>query len=755
MLIRLLRPDAYFDINKSLRYVSTDDGLSIETLSGIRHLDNPVALTAFNILLHSSDAQRYSFIDLSIAAGEDLSVVLYYMSRWIEQGYFFYFNRIDDPSSEIQAYASLGITQDSLIPAPYLVTYINSSAIQLSQESLQPLTLLPTDAELANIILITSSITSPEFLSSIDDLIEQGNSIQVVILTPSRILFTPIFSATSYACHYCLRHYILDADEFARFSEYAADNNLSRYNPDTQPSPLSGLISHLLRQDLVERRDRLLHPNTTGYVRSFSLHPDSNQAFHHLRSNPDCHKCSAILDAAPQFHILSELTKSTPISSSSLAYRSASASNFLQSTQYLISPLTGVVRYVKKVDDFINDDFHVYDSGHNWATRTDSLRALRTGFRTNSQGKGITDEQARAGAIAEAIERASGLFRPSDVDIRSSTCDLSVPFLSVSDLQKFSDRQFDLRSEINNEKYRFCTIPERCSDSYLLEWSTGHDLLNDIPVLIPSGLLFFHYRWPTHSFGTACSNGLSVGSSLQDAFIQGFLELVERDAVAAWWYNRIQYPGIDVLSLDSPFVSSMYSYYQSINRDLHLLDLTSDLGIPVVAAISRRNDKSREDILMAFGAHFDFTTAVHRAIGEMNQFLPAVWNVKDDGDDGYAYDDPESLSWWKSATFANQQYLMPSNHLTSPFNYFPTQPSSTLQIVEEILSICRKRNFGLYLYDYTRPDIQVPCVKVIIPQLSHFWARFSSPRLYSLPVTLGHMTDPPDEVTFNPIPMFL
>ena len=39
----------------------------------------------------------------------------------------------------------------------------------------------------------------------------------------------------------------------------------------------------------------------------------------------------------------------------------------------------------------------------------------------------------------------------------------------------------------------------------------------------------------------ADSNGNAAGSSPEDAVVQGFLELVERDAVALWWYNRTRH----------------------------------------------------------------------------------------------------------------------------------------------------------------------------------------------------------------------
>jgi ribosomal protein S12 methylthiotransferase accessory factor len=52
-----------------------------------------------------------------------------------------------------------------------------------------------------------------------------------------------------------------------------------------------------------------------------------------------------------------------------------------------------------------------------------------------------------------------------------------------------------------------------------------------------------------------------------------------------------------------------------------VLDITSDLGIPSFAALSRCVHAVREDIIFGFGAHLDPTIGVLRAATEMNQML--------------------------------------------------------------------------------------------------------------------------------------
>jgi YcaO cyclodehydratase, ATP-ad Mg2+-binding len=53
--------------------------------------------------------------------------------------------------------------------------------------------------------------------------------------------------------------------------------------------------------------------------------------------------------------------------------------------------------------------------------------------------------------------------------------------------------------------------------------------------------------------------------------------------------------------------------------------------------------------------------------------------------------------------------------------------------------------------DQTRPDIQAPVARVIVPGLRHFHPRFASGRLYDVPVKLGLRKRPLREAELNPL----
>ena len=114
---------------------------------------------------------------------------------------------------------------------------------------------------------------------------------------------------------------------------------------------------------------------------------------------------------------------------------------------------------------------------------------------------------------------------------------------------------------------------------------------------------FCYYDYPQTdgpTFCMACSNGNAAGNTLEEAVLQGFLELVERDAVALWWYNRVRRPLVDLESFGKPYLGRLQTFLGDHRREFWVIDLTADLGIPVFASITRRTDSLPEQIVLGF-----------------------------------------------------------------------------------------------------------------------------------------------------------
>jgi oxazoline/thiazoline synthase len=237
--------------------------------------------------------------------------------------------------------------------------------------------------------------------------------------------------------------------------------------------------------------------------------------------------------------------------------------------------------------------------------------------------------------------------------------------------------------------------------------------------------------------------------------LQGLLELIERDAVALWWYNRTRAPGVDLDAFGDPWTDELRGVYAGLGREVWVLDITSDFEVPVMVALSRRIDRDPEEIMLGFGAHLDPRLALRRALTELNQLMPVL--LADATEGRYHCDDPDMAGWLRHATLANQPYLAPdpASHPRGPGDYGYVARMDLLDDVALLQAKVESLGMELLVLEQTRPDIGLPVAKVIVPGMRHFWARLGPGRLQEIPVRLGRRSEPTPYEDLNPIPMFM
>ncbi|GGT41888.1 MULTISPECIES: TOMM precursor leader peptide-binding protein [Actinomycetes] len=439
--------------------------------------------------------------------------------------------------------------------------------------------------------------------------------------------------------------------------------------------------------------------------------------------------------------------------------RALTAGQMLRTYGHLVDDVTGVVKEIRRAP---GPDFsHTYVSGHNLAMESTSFAALSTGLRALNGGKGCTDEAARTGALCEAVERYSGTRHGDELVVRDSLCGLGEAALHPNACQLYGPRQIEDRERWNARHSRFHHVSRPFDEGRPTDWTPVWSLTDGVQRLLPTSMLYFarsdtQAADPAGDGLWADSNGNAAGSSPEDALVQGFLELVERDAVALWWYNRTRQPAVDLDSFADERTERILGGFRRAKRVVWALDLTSDLGIPVIAALSRRTDKPQQDVLFGFGAHFDPRVALRSALLEMGQLLPAVCEAQPDGT-GYRIADPEPVAWWQGATVANQPYLVADRTCAprTPADWTVTRSGDLLDDVRTITDLVRGKGMDLLVLDQTRPDLGLPVVKVLVPGLRHFWARFAPGRLFDVPVALGRLDEPTPYEQLNPIPLFV
>jgi oxazoline/thiazoline synthase len=437
-------------------------------------------------------------------------------------------------------------------------------------------------------------------------------------------------------------------------------------------------------------------------------------------------------------------------------HRTCSPQETLERYGHHVSAITGAVPMLQR--DTVGDGvLHVYLSGHNSARRARSLRGLRSDLRSSNCGKGTTDAQARASALCEGLERYSGTFRGDEPRRRARLSDLGDAGIDPRTCLLFSERQYRERDTWNATQHQFDMVPMPFDPAAEIDWTPVWSLSRQTVRYLPTAYCWFNVpQAHDQEFCYACSNGNAAGNTLEEAILQGFFELVERDSVALWWYNRVRRPALDLESFKIPYLDRLRDFLQQHHRDLAALDVTSDLGIPTIVAMSCRTDGGMEQILFGLGAHMDVRVALLRAVTELNQMLGPVLTAPPDDPSAGGLTDRQTLHWLRTATLENQPYLRPCAAPARRARDFPPCINTDLKDdIEFCRTLAEREGSELLVLDQTRPEIGLPVVKVIVPGLRHFWARFGAGRLYDVPVKLGWLDRPRTEEELNPLSIFL
>lgn len=561
------------------------------------------------------------------------------------------------------------------------------------------------------------------------------------------IFIGPIFIPGKTGCWRCLR------DRYAPHRRLEQFLMTRRGRDDAFPlaaDPPAAILQVALNMAAVEvarwiaRGD---HPELEGKMISVDSR-NWRVASHTLIRRPQCPACgpAARLIGKKVFEPI-KLRSQRLVFTKDCGYRTVFPEDTIKKYEYLVSPVTGVVSQLERAES-VARPLHIYLAAVNYIPIYDSFRSLMANSQIMCAGKGFSEVQARASGLCEAVERRSGLFEGCESRRKATLAELGDQAVAPNDCMLYSHRQYCQRPDNNPRESNHNSVPEPFDESSPIEWSPVWSLTYQTVKYLPTQYLYYGYRYPDGKeepvYFPACSNGNAAGNTLEEAVLQGFLELVERDCVALWWYNMVKKPAVDLASFDEPGFMELLDYYRRLNRSVWVLDITSDLGIPAFTALSRRTGQNKEQILMGFGCHLDARVALQRALGEVNQALQYP-------------DDSEEKNWLEKITCENQPYLVPDAGLGVKLrrDYPQVGGDNLLEAIHQCKKCVEERGMEILVLDQTRSDLGMPVAKVIVPGLRHFWARFAPGRLYDVPVQMGWLEKPRKEEELNPIPMIL
>ena len=301
--------------------------------------------------------------------------------------------------------------------------------------------------------------------------------------------------------------------------------------------------------------------------------------------------------------------------------------------------------------------------GSNLARRHRSLAHLRGDLRNMSSGKGTTDVQARASGLCEGLERYSGVYpgrRAATPGDRPR--ELGGAAVPLDDCLLFSERQYRERDAWNAAEVALQLRPGAVRPG-------RRDRLDAGLVADPAGaalpahgfLLLTTYPSPTASrSASATPTAARPGTRWRRPSCRGSSSWSSATPSPCGGTTASGGPAVDLDSFADPYLERIRDLLASHGREMWVLDLTSDLGIPVFAAIAARDRRARgtdhaglrrrprSPRRPAAGRHRDEPDAVQPARSGRRRNGPRA-----------ASRIPETLHWLRTATVANQPYLLP------------------------------------------------------------------------------------------------
>lgn len=587
--------------------------------------------------------------------------------------------------------------------------------------------------------------------------LDGGNAWMMVRPKGIRPLLGPVFRPRDNGpCWVCLEYRLRNHQEVHAFLRNVAGDE-GTFKPYATTSYVLDALYGLLAAEIVKWL--VLDQAATIHEHVIELNlRDFTSSHHRVVQRPQCLACGdENLNSSDRPAVAIHLKSSPKEHLNSGGTRTVAPEVTLSKYRHLISPISGVVTWLTRATDESDSWLHVHWSGSNLGMRSRSLSSLRRSLRSKSAGKGSTREQSEVSALCEAIERYSGACHGDEVRVQKQFVDFHDENEAIhpNDIQLFSDTQLKAAASINAKGHPYNVVPARFDENASIDWTPVWSLSSHRHRFLPTSML---YNMPPEQRDTgdliADSNGCAAGNTLEEAILQGFYELVERDAFAIWWYNCLRVPAVDLASFDDPYLSSATQYYSQYDREVWLLDITSDLGIPSFVAVSRRVNAETEDIIYGAGTHASPQVAALRAVCELNQCLS--WLPRVEKDQGRpTIDDPLALWWWKTARLENCPWLVPDpitpTRRASNFSYNDSMDSR--DDIEHYVKVVQAHDMDFLVLDQTRPDIGMPVVRVIVPGLRHFWARFAPGRLYDVPVKQRRLAHALSESELNPSPV--
>lgn len=420
-------------------------------------------------------------------------------------------------------------------------------------------------------------------------------------------------------------------------------------------------------------------------------------------------------------------------------YRHTSRKETLSRLLPLVSPVTGFLAELKEITEWgTEEELAIFQAAYFQNSFSKVLVTADT-FVQLSLGKGVSREQAMTSALGEALERHAAQYQGTEPSIFCKPVDLEHPAMLPQELNPFSTEQYQVFETFDSSSLQQPQWVKEYHKDIPIHWIKGWSLTKENFVYIPFAHCFANTPHEDQCYSQYTHNGNAAGNTKEEAILQGLFELIERDATAVWWYNQVPRPAInlEIIPVDKRVIIDKTL---SKEWDYWLLDITNDISVLTCVAIGKH--KTSGKFVMGFGTHLDASIACQRALTEMYQLII----IKDKVTGPFDFDDvaphPFLLPARKQAVREAKNFVGKDNMGIK---------ASLLYLIEALKAV----DLEVLVVDYTRPEIPLSTLKVIVPGLCHLWPQLANQRLYNVPVKMKWLPLLLKTEELNPMELYL
>lgn len=317
-------------------------------------------------------------------------------------------------------------------------------------------------------------------------------------------------------------------------------------------------------------------------------------------------------------------------------------------------------------------------------------------------GKGIGVSQAKASAMMEGFERYSAERKENDEVILATIDEIS------NEGDYIHPEELILPNNFKKDSLDLMTF----------EWSVAYDLIDDKKYYIPSNAIYHPYvpQNIAQALFKGNTNGLASGNSLNEAILHGIFEVVERDAWSIFELTKKNCVQIETESIESKNIKEILSKFKDANINIKLMNLTADINIPTIAASS--DDVLLKDpglLTLGVGTHLNPEIAVLRSLTEVAQ--SRATQIQGSREDTVRADFMRKAGYERMKRI-NSHYFKDEDKKIKLSEIQNNSSNSIKENIKNSVSELEKVGVEHVLYsDLTRPELDIPVVRIIIPSL--------------------------------------